>query len=219
MRTIAVIARKGGSGKTTIAVHLAIGAHLRGRQVLLADTDPQRSALEVLAGRPGPGPESASATPPALVGVQMAAVRARFEALVIDTPAGAEEHLACALVLADLALLVLRPTFLDLAAAAQTLEVARRLRKPILAVLNQAPAARQGAQPPSVLRALKALELLRLAPHPIVVRSRLAYQLALESGRSAEELDEGAAASEMGAFVDYLDAFALRLADGGGAAA
>ncbi|MGH7009341.1 MAG: hypothetical protein ACREEX_00755, partial [Caulobacteraceae bacterium] len=181
--------------------------------------DPQHSALDVLAGRAGSGPEGASTSAAALVGVQLAAVRARFDVLVIDTPAGAEEHLACAMVLADLALLVVRPTFLDLAAAAQTLEVARRLRKPILAVLNQAPAARQGVEPPSVQRALKALEVLRLAPHPIVVHSRLAYQVALESGRSAEEAADGAAASEMAAFVDYLDSFALRLGDRSGAAA
>jgi cellulose biosynthesis protein BcsQ len=43
MRAIAVIARKGGSGKTTVAIHMAIVAHLRGRQALLADSDPQRS--------------------------------------------------------------------------------------------------------------------------------------------------------------------------------
>ena len=36
MRTIAVIARKGGSGKTTIATHLALAAHLRGYKTLLA---------------------------------------------------------------------------------------------------------------------------------------------------------------------------------------
>ena len=54
MRTIAVIARKGGSGKTTVAVHLAIAAHLRGKRTLLADSDPQRSSSAVLKGRRAP---------------------------------------------------------------------------------------------------------------------------------------------------------------------
>ena len=56
MKTIAVIARKGGSGKTTVAVNLAIAAHRRGYVVQLADTDPQGSSSEVLKARKGDGP-------------------------------------------------------------------------------------------------------------------------------------------------------------------
>ena len=48
MKTIAVISRKGGSGKTTVATSLAIAGFLRGQKVCLADTDPQRSSVEVL---------------------------------------------------------------------------------------------------------------------------------------------------------------------------
>ena len=44
MRTVALLARKGGTGKTTLAVHLAVLAAESGRRVLLVDTDPQRSA-------------------------------------------------------------------------------------------------------------------------------------------------------------------------------
>ena len=44
MRTVALLARKGGTGKTTLAVHLAVLAAETGRRVLLVDTDPQRSA-------------------------------------------------------------------------------------------------------------------------------------------------------------------------------
>src|SRR5271166_7046932 len=44
MRTVALLARKGGTGKTTLAVHLAVIAAEAGRRVLLVDTDPQRSA-------------------------------------------------------------------------------------------------------------------------------------------------------------------------------
>ncbi|MEI6441416.1 MAG: ParA family protein, partial [Alphaproteobacteria bacterium] len=41
MRSLAIISRKGGAGKSTLALNLAVGAHLRGRRVLLADIDPQ----------------------------------------------------------------------------------------------------------------------------------------------------------------------------------
>ena len=56
MKTITVLSRKGGSGKTTLAVNLALMAFLRGHKVLLADIDPQRSASDALRARGEPGP-------------------------------------------------------------------------------------------------------------------------------------------------------------------
>jgi len=210
MRTIAVIARKGGSGKTTVAVHLAIAAHLRGHKTLLADADPQRSSCDVLKGRRGPGPAWTETSGPKLFALQVASQRAQVGALVIDTAAGAEDELAHAIVLADLSLLVIRPTFLDFAAAIHTADVVRRLHKPAMIVLNQAPAAREGVEPPTVKRALEALRLMRLPVVPTVLRSRAAYQSALENGCSAEELEPTTAASqEMAELWAFVERFAF----------
>lgn len=210
MRTIAVIARKGGSGKTTVATHLALAAHLRGVRTLIADTDPQRSSMEVLKARRGDGPERIDAAGHELFGIQLSAVRAQVEAMVIDTAAGAEEDLAHAIVLADLSLLVLRPTFLDMAAAIQTVEVVRRLRKPAMILVNQAPAARGGVEPPQVRKALEALRMMRLPVVPTVIRTRAAYQTALETGRSVEELSgDPAASQEMAELWDFIERFAF----------
>ncbi len=210
MRTIAVIARKGGSGKTTVATHLALAAHLRGLRTLIADTDPQRSSLEVLKARRDDGPERLGATGAELFGIQVSAMRADVEAMVIDTAAGAEDELAHAIVLADLSLLVLRPTFLDMAAAIQTAEVVRRLRKPAMIVVSQAPTARGGVEPPQVRKALQALRLMRLPVVPTIIRARAAYQSALESGRSVEELaGDPAASQEIAELWDFIERFAF----------
>jgi len=187
MRTIAVIARKGGSGKTTVAVHLTIAAHLRGRKTLLADSDPQRSSSMVLKARRELGPASVETSGPNLFSLQVSAQRAGVDTLVIDTPAGAEDELAHAIVLSDVSLLVLRPTFLDFAAAVRTAEVMRRLRKPSMIILNQAPAARSGVEPPTVKKAQEALRLMRLPVAPTILRARSIYQAAIESGCSVEE--------------------------------
>jgi chromosome partitioning protein len=210
MRTIATIACKGGSGKTTIATHLAIGAHLRGLSTTLADSDPQGSSYEVLRARRGEGPAFTRSSGPGLLRVQVTAVEAGCDALIIDTPAGAEEDLGHALALSDLSIMVLRPTFLDLAAAVRTVEIVRRLRKPALILLNQAAVAREGVEPPSVVRALKALEVMRLPVVPAIIRARQAYQSALETGRSVEELGaDPAAAREMGELWAFVERFAF----------
>ena len=74
MHTVAVIALKGGSGKTTVATHLALAAHLRGLDTLVADIDPQHSAIDVLSGREGSGPAVIATTGPKLMSAQFAAV-------------------------------------------------------------------------------------------------------------------------------------------------
>ena len=44
MKIIAVLSQKGGSGKTTLSINLAIAAAKAGKQVVLIDIDPQQSA-------------------------------------------------------------------------------------------------------------------------------------------------------------------------------
>lgn len=205
LRTMAVIARKGGAGKTTIAIHLAIGAFLRGRKVLLADMDAQRSALEVLKCRRRPGPDRIDCSGAKLFAQKVAADRQGYTDLIIDTSAGEEDEMASAVSLADLSILVVRPTFLDIASAVQTAQVVHRLRKPAIILVNQAQSSRSGAEMPMVARALEALDLLRLPVCPVIIRSRAAYQTAMERGYSAEEADDKAAIREIGALMQALE--------------
>ena len=207
MRTVAVIARKGGSGKSTVAVHMALAAFLRGRRVWV-DTDAQRSAAQVLKGRKSPGPQVAETAGPKLFALQISCQRAGAELMIIDTPAVVEEEISHAIVAADLCLMVIRPTFLDLIAAIQTAEIVRRLRKPALAVLNQAPSPRAGVEAPAVKRALEALGLMRITVVPTILRARTGYQSAFETGRSVEEFDPSIEAGrEVAELWTFLDRF------------
>jgi chromosome partitioning protein len=210
MRTIAVVARKGGSGKTTVAVHLGIAAHLAGRTTVIVDTDPQQSAVEVFKMRKIPGPQCFAADPAGLLAAKFNASAAGIEAMLIDTPAGTEEGMSSAIVLADLTLLVIRPTFLDLAAAVRTAEVLRKLRKPCLVVLNQAPVAREGSEPPAVRKAREVLRLMRLPVVPVILRARASYQMSIESGCSAvETAPAGVGARELSEIWTYIERFAF----------
>ncbi len=208
MKNIAVIARKGGSGKTTVAVNLAIAAHRRGYAVELADTDPQGSSSEVLKARKADGPLVVQTT-----GEALHAERHKPAGLVnlrvIDTPAAAEDSIGHAIALAQVSVLVVRPTFLDLAATLQTAQILRRLRRPGLILLSQAPVPRGGVEPPAVKRALDALRLMQLPVLPMILRSRAAYQTSLALGCSVEELGAGPAADEIAELWTYLERFAI----------
>ena len=209
MKTISVIARKGGAGKSTIAAHVALAAHLRGQKVLLADADAQGSAAEVMRMRRGDGPQWAEARGGELYDFQVTAQRAGIDTLVIDTPAGADQDIGQAVVLADLCMLVVRPTYLDIAAALQTTDILRRLNRPALIVLNQAPAGRAGEECAQVEKARAALRFTRLPVAESVIRTRLPYQTALAMGRSVEELDaRSPAAAEMAALWSNIEALA-----------
>jgi chromosome partitioning protein len=204
LRTAAVIALKGGSGKTTVATHLALAAHLRGIDTVVVDIDPQRSAQNVLSARTADGPACVASTSVKLMSAQFAAVGLRKQLMIIDTPAGRPEDVSEALVLADLAIMVVRPTLLDISGLARTLVIVRKLGKPNVVVVNQAPVARGMVEAPLVKRALKGLEYMQAPVAPVIVRSRSVYQTALETGRSAEESPDTAAAREIAALWDFM---------------
>lgn len=206
MRTLAVIALKGGSGKTTVATHLALGAHLRGVDTLLVDIDPQHSARDILSARDAPGPACVTCSGRNVLAAQFGALAQRKDLLIIDTPAGAVEAVSEAIVLADHALMVVRPTLIDLSGLARTLTIVRRLGKASTVVVNQAPVARENVEAPLVKRALKGLDYMQAAVAPVILRSRSIYQTALERGRSAEETSDRAAAKEIAALWDFIDA-------------
>ena len=54
MKTVAVISQKGGAGKTTLTLHLAVASALSGQNTAVIDLDPQASAAN-WAGPPGDG--------------------------------------------------------------------------------------------------------------------------------------------------------------------
>lgn len=204
MRTIAVVNLKGGSGKSTLAVHLALAWSCLFKTAL-ADIDPQGSAMLAL-DRDQPRLEAIRSTGSKLFMLKAMLERQAFDRVVVDTPGSLKDDVASAIAAADLALMVVRPSYLDLAAAAATGQLIRQLQTPALIVLNQAPPTRSGVESPLVLKALEAVKLLNVPVAGTVVRSRTVYGRAMEQGRAVEDLEPTSnAVSEIAALREDIE--------------
>ncbi len=195
MKTLVVTSRKGGVGKTTVAVNIALAAHHAGLRVLLADIDPQRSATDVLKARDKPGPSLIETAAGKLFQLHMTASREGVDLLVVDTPSTPEAEVALAMNIADLCVLVCRPNFLDIASVVRSSEAVRRLGRNGVVVLNQAPPSRKGIEPPAVLRAVEALRFGGLPLASVGLRSRATYPSAIAQGASVAEWDPASTAA------------------------
>jgi len=198
VKTLAVMSRKGGAGKTTVAVNLALAARAAGVKAVLADADPLRSACEVLRERDEASGLFFETSASKLFTLTEACRRSGADLLIIDTPAAPEADVAEAVKVADLCLAVSRPTYLDLAAAVRSVAIIQRLGREGMIVLNQCPPPRNGVEPPSVVKAFEALRFAGLPVTPVALRSRLIYQTAFAQMRSVLEIDrDGSASTEV----------------------
>lgn len=204
-RVITVAQQKGGSGKTTLAAHLAVWFARAGRRVALVDTDPQGSLGRWFMARRArmggaAGLEFATAS---AWGVSYEAdkLRAGHDLVLIDTPPKIDADLRPALREADLVLLPVSVSHMDLWATEGLLDLARRESRPVLAVLNRVPPrARLTAE---VLAAIDAAGIGRAAT---AIGNRVAYAEALGAGTAAfEAAAAGPAAREFGALAAEID--------------
>lgn len=203
MQVVAVIAQKGGTGKTTLALSLAVAAAARGRTSAVVDLDPQASASRWGDRRGVETPVIVSAQPARLRQVLDAARRHGAELVLIDTPPRAEQAALEAAKAAGLVLIPCRPAIYDLETLATTAELVRYAgARPIRVVLNGVPPRgprRQQAE--EVVRGL-GLEVCAAA-----LGQRAAFADAAALGRSAAEHEPGGrAAAEIAQLYGAVDA-------------
>ena len=156
---VALCNSKGGVGKSTLAVHLAVAWQTEGRTIALVDADLQGSSSTWLQEAAPSLPVFRWQTPDDLL-EQVPALGGRFDSIVVDGPAGLSEVTRSILLVADLALLPCGPSALDLRAVHEALRV-----------VKQAQQIRQG--PPRPI----------LVPNKLQVQYRLSREL-LETARS-----------------------------------
>jgi chromosome partitioning protein len=132
-RIIAVVNHKGGVGKTTLVMQLAGAFARRGLKVLVVDADPQGTATRWAAaapeGTPFPAAVVSLSAAEGKVHREVAAFADAYACILVDCPPAVDSHAPqSALLIADLALVPVIPSPLDLWAAVGIRQVIEHTR-------------------------------------------------------------------------------------------
>lgn len=201
MKTIAILSNKGGAGKTTIVLHLAVAAERRGVTVAVIDLDPQASAAEWSDSRAGDSP-SVTPIPASRLrrAIDVAASAGAGLCIIDSAPHSADAAVAAAEV-ADMILIPCRAGILDLRAIATTARIVKATGKAAFVILNAAPV----RAPLMMADATAAVEHHGLVVAPVILHQRSAYAHALAAGQTAEEYEpDGKAAEEVAELFGWL---------------
>ena len=139
MRVMAFASQKGGSGKTTLAGHIAVQAELAGAgPVAIIDTDPQGSLSDWWNVRQAQTPVFAQTFISRLVQDLQKMRDIGIQILIFDTPPAITATIAQVIRVCDLVVIPTRPSPHDLRAAGATVDLVENLDKSLVFVLNGA---------------------------------------------------------------------------------
>ncbi len=195
MKTLSLIAQKGGTGKTTLSIHLAVRANLDGLKVLLLDLDPQASATAWWKRRSEPMPALVQGDGRDLAAKLETARKHGYDLVVIDTaPHSSEEARTCA-GLSDRVCIPTRPAILDLDAIGASTRLVSDIGVGAEIVLNSCPPPNRFGEAHIVQEARQALRVYGAEIAEVAISQRVAFSHALIDGRSVNEFDRGGKAS------------------------
>lgn len=204
---------KGGVGKTTIAVNLAIARTLAGREVWLIDGDRQGTAQTAISIRAEAGqiPGIACATYPdgPILRAQVQQQVAKFDDVVIDVGGRDSTALRAALVLSDVLLVPFQPRSYDVWALndiAALVDEARSVRDGLraFAILNCADPGERSTDNAEAAAAVSDVQQFEYLATPL--RRRKAFANAAGAGLSVLELkpQDFKATEELNALISKL---------------
>ena len=206
MRTICLLAQKGGTGKTTLCLHLAVLANELGRDAVILDIDPQGSSSSWRRRRQLESPVVERCTAEDLEQKLSDLAAQGGDLVLLDTAPHSSHDAATAVMLADLVLIASRPAILDLEAIGESVKIVKRQDARGAVVLNACPPPNIFGETAIVREAREAVAAYGLPVSPVSVSQRAAFSHALIDGHAVTEFEsKGKAAAEIRSLWDWID--------------
>ena len=196
MKTIAIASQKGGSGKSTVTIHLAVAAQNSGLEIIVADLDPHsQTAKEWALERSSEQPMVVTAHTKDIKDLQKQAKEEGFDLLIFDCPPFVDDVVREATRLADYTLIPAQPRFADI----RTLpRVIGNVHEPYSVILNACTPGLHGGESTKTREARKVLEDADIQVAPLHITRREAFADALNDGSAVYEFEpQGKAAREV----------------------
>lgn len=184
MNTISLLQNKGGCGKSSLTVNLAVQFHLMDLATLIVDLDPQGTTSLWSKQRAGQDPSCVAGQAHQLEDILSSAERNGADMIVIDTPPRSDSVALAAARASNLVLMPCRPSLPDLDALKLTSDLVSiaKMQDQAYVVLNAVPANKTVEHDSQ--QAIKAMEL-NLAP--MTIGNRIGFSHAFTSGQGIAE--------------------------------
>lgn len=200
MKKITLIAQKGGAGKTTLAIHLAVAAKSSGLKIAIIDIDPQRSAVTWANLREDTSIPVAGVLSMEIVETLRMAEDDKFDLIIIDTPPHTAPIVTKIAEAVDYIIIPCQPSLLDIDATSSTSRIVKAVGKKYIGVITRTPS--KGFE---VEECRNALISMGIPVCPILIKDRVAYRRALIHGKAVTEFDKrGKAAQEINELWSFL---------------
>ena len=188
-RVVMMLGMKGGTGKSTVGIHLAVAACQAGKRVKLLDTDPQATSLAWSRQREASEPQVTALR--AYEAVKKLTAEKDTDLIILDTPPRAEADISRLATHADLIVIPMRCTMHDLLASEVAFRIAKAAAKPFVLVFN--------AINPRGLEVVEVRDGLTEQGYqvaPVMLAQRTSYARALSNGLAVTEFDSESKAAE-----------------------
>ena len=195
-KVITIAQQKGGTGKTTLAVHLALAfVKYHNLKVVIIDTDPQGSLGKWFMVRSKKNSLNSNLTfkTASLWGAQYESktFKKDNDIVIIDTPPKIESDARPSIEAADLVLIPMTPSHVDFWATEAIIEIAKKAQKKVMIQINRA-----NQRSKLINKTHEYINSIKVTATDIIIGNRQIYPSSMGEGQTAVEKQKKSKAVE-----------------------